>query len=178
VDLRPSLSHRLEIIYMNIHPLTKHYSVLKQLPGVDGVNQLQTATGEAIEIQTTDAVQAQFLDDILADTIGESPVRFSFKGPEIGVAPKPFYPAEEILQDYSPLLKGLPGVSHLDTLAIKCGEWLPAFETAIEVVTDSKADSKFLSEILEPQVSGTKVLIRSEKQSFDEYGQLPGFSKN
>ena len=157
---------------MNIDLSTRHYGVLKQLPGVNGVEQLQTAAGKAIEIQTTDAIQAQFLDDIVADTIADSPVRFSFSGPEIGVAPKPFYPAEEILQDYSSLLKSLPGVSHLGTVSISCGEWLPAFETAIEIVTQSKSDSRFLSEILEPEVSGTKILVRSEKQSFDEYGQL------
>jgi hypothetical protein len=163
---------------MNIHPLTRHYSVLKQLPDVIGVDKLQTATGEAIEIQTTDAVQAQFLDDIVADQIGDSPVRFSYSGPEIGVAPKPFYPAEEILQDYGSLLKGLPGVSHIGTVTVKLGEWLPAFETAIEVVTTTKADSQLLSEVLEPQVSGTKVLIRSKGQSFDPYGRIPGYSKN
>lgn len=157
---------------MNIHPLTRHYSALKRLPGVSDVNRLQTADGERIEVKTVDAAEAHFLDEVLADDIRGSKVQFAYQGPEMGVAPKPFYPAEEILRDYGSLLNSLPGVSHLGTVSVKCGEMLPAFETGIEIVTANKADSNLVRDLLEPQISGTKLLVRSEKEKFDQYGQL------
>ena len=152
---------------MNIHPLTRHYSALKQLPGVSDVNRLQTADGERIEVKTVDAAEAHFLDEVLADDIRGSKVQFAYEGPEIGVAPKPFYPADEILRDYGSLLNTLPGVTHLGTVTIKCGEWLPAFETAIEVVTGNKADSELVRDLLEPQISGTQLLVRTEDEKFE-----------
>ncbi len=133
---------------------------------------MRTATGEDIEIATCSADHAFFLDEILADTIGSSEVRFSFQGPETPAAAKPFYPAEEILADYGPLLKSLPGVGAMATITLNVGEWLPAFETGIEIVTSTEAQSQLLNEILEPQVAGTKMLVRSKNQRFDQYGRL------
>lgn len=144
---------------MSIHPLTRHYSVLRSLPGVIDVEQVKQVSGEAIQIHTADAFQAAFLDDILADNMGGSPVRFIHDGPEIGIAPKDYYPAEEILKDYGKLLKGIPGVCHLDTVRIEAGEWLPAFETGVKVVACSQADGKFLTELLEPELAGTKIVV-------------------
>ena len=144
---------------MSLHPLTRHYSVLRSLPGVQDVEQIKQVSGEAIQIHTADAFQAAFLDDILADNIGGSPVRFVHDGPEIGIAQKEYYPAEAIIEDYGKLLRGIPGVCHLDTVRIEAGEWLPAFETGVKVVACSKADRQFLSEMLEPEMAGTKIVV-------------------
>ncbi len=147
---------------MNIHPLTHHYSALGKMPGVVGVQPTQGLQNESITIQAEGAVEAAFLDDILADSIKGYSVEFGFDGPATDVPQKVFYPAEEIVKDYGQLLKNLPGVSHLGTMTINAGEMLPAFETCVEVVTGSKAQAKFVDELLESKLCGTRILVRSE----------------
>ena len=148
-----------------IHPLTRHYSALRSLPGVLDVQPSKTFNGEGLEIRAKDSLTAARLDDILADSIKGREVSFSFQGPEIVAPKKDFFPAEDILKDYGPLLKSLPGVSYIDTVSIQMGEMLPAFETALQVVADDKAQATFLSEMLEPEIAGTKVLVKGRQQA-------------
>lgn len=161
-----------------IHPLTQHYSALRRLPGVVAVDTALQGQNECIDIRTEDATEAHFLDTAISDTIKGRDVRFSHAGPEIAPAPRDFYPADEILLDYGRMIKGLPGVTHLGTMTIKCGEWLPAQEKAIEVVAETASEAKLLDELLEDDIAGTSVLVRSEKEKFDQYGRKKAFSLN
>ena len=148
-----------------IHPLTRHYSAIRSLPGVVDVQPSKTFAGEGLEIRAKDSLTAAHLDDILADSIKGRAVSFSFPGSKSALSRKDFFPAEEILKDYGSLLKSLPGVSYIDTVSIQLGEMLPAFETAVQVVAEDKAQATFLSEILEPEIAGTKVLVNSRQQA-------------
>lgn len=158
-----------------IHPLTKHYSVLKSIPGVVGVQPTKNADGEGLSIQTETFTQARYLDDVIADSIKGRDVEFNTPSGQVGI-PSPGsgdrYCAEDILRDYSQLLKGLPGVTYLGSMDIKVGEMLPAFDSAVEVVTESRSQAQFLGELLEPSVDGTRLLIRAEDQKFDGYGRI------
>lgn len=132
---------------------------MRGLPGVVDVQPLQGIAGEGIEILTEDAAQASRLDDVLADTIEGREVRFTYSGPEIAPAPVDFYPAEDIVKDYGSILKSLPGVTHVGTVSVKMGAMLPAFETAIELKTENRSQAYFLSDMLEPEIQGTKLTI-------------------
>ena len=154
---------------MNIHPLTHHYGALRQLPGVVDVTPTQNLKGEGINIQANNAAEADFLDEILADSIKGHNVSITHNGPEIGIPQKDFYPAEEILEDYETLIKALPGVDHLATVSVRCGGMLPAYETAIEVVTESAAQVRLVQELLEPEVAGTQIFVRGAKQKPGKY---------
>lgn len=137
-----------------LHPLTHHYSSLRQLPTVQNVSQNPVAAdgGEGVDLHVNSARDAAFLDPIISDDINGYDVRFLHKGPEIGILPERLRSADEIVAKYGSTIKALPGVLGVIARDIPMGGVLTASTPTVVIETTDKHSRQVVDDIISDQI--------------------------